>query len=281
MISEMQIKDRININYPSKGFEHLVLFHKQVEQKDEKGRDEKDSFSRRVQIIYFGKKELLHRYQVFLLETTLELESKLDGYNTLFTRMSYVFDECLIGVNEQGVITEIYNADFIRYQWMIRRAKFLDEYQGEVFMSHIIKMDNLVKDNHSILNHLRSFSMYGLYFNGCRLSYEDKKIEQVKVDYQEDDFKITVDEKIACHLLKSTDQYVRIGVEDFKIIEVQEIRQNERADDLASTSVSNFFCKGEYYYLDGLLEHCKKEININSKKIIYSAKWVGLKKIAQ
>src|SRR5690606_7163824 len=125
-------------------------------------------------------------------------------------------------------------------------------------------MDNLVESEVPLLRYIQQPCMYGLYFNGYRKQYDNYKTQKQTILYGEQADLITLEESIEHHLKVS---------EHCEQLRLKLTAQMDDSDGL------NF--AGECSYLDGVLEYCKKEVDLGSKKIKYSAKWIGLKSFFQ
>jgi hypothetical protein len=261
MVQEITTQQHIHIPYPEIGSEQLLLFTTCIEKKDEKGRLDVDLFKRRVNVVYLGKTGNSIRYQLFLYESTLELSARLDKYNVLLTRMSYVFDECYIAVDESGHLVEVLNWEFIQYRWEVIKSRLLPDFEGEKFAPFFEEMEARVKDKESILDFLQQPSMYGLYFNG----YRDLKEQEVPISYRplfEDNDPLTIVETVTAQEVRKQDNQI-------VTLEIQGAEEGS----------ASICLEGQFRYLDGLLHDGFKELNIGSQHSSYSVKWVGLKKV--
>lgn len=240
-----------------KDFSQLLSFKYIIEEVTESGRKSFISIEKEVEIIYLGEQNQFDLYQVFLYQTEIKFERKPVPDRELLIKLTYVFDELVVSTDFAGTIWKVNNLPFLKYRWKKKRAELVDEYFTEEYARYFTTIDEILFDNDSLVKYLKTPAIYGAYFNGLRVPY--KGAVKIPVIYGDELEKLTLEDEIT--------------------VELNQINSNVVHKLNLASSRENVDIKvsGECIYVNGVLDCYKKEVNLGSKKIIYIAKWLGLK----
>lgn len=261
-------------------FEHLLRFSERTEEKNPKGKLEAITLLREIKVVYLESDYALHRYQIFCHQVEFELERKTFPGANLKAAFLYLFDEVVVNVNDNGCIVHILNMPFLRYRWSVLKEELIHDYgASEVFLKTLRPWDEMIADHDKTIVYLISPSMYGLYFNGYWQQEKRQEANSRHVTREGQD----IEEEIDCKITDKTgSKVVQLFVRE-SLVKKKSMDVTKPLSSFASVSMENeaeqIVSKGEYVYLDNVLHHCRKEIVSGSKKTIYTAKWVGLKKV--
>ena len=127
-------------------------------------------YIRKVAIAYLGQIKGKNFFQIFCTA----IDFKGDHFQNIpfLRKISTVFDEVLVTVNNNGIIEKINNIDALQLRWKnIKNILNVDNKGGE--MLHYFKtIDKLINSQQMLINFLSEHKMYGLYFNAFWNTYK-------------------------------------------------------------------------------------------------------------
>jgi hypothetical protein len=254
---------KTTIPRPEPPFTQSLKFATTAEKPGENGRPARRTFERQVSIIYWGIKNDLHKYQVFCADARFRFERTSEPYHELIRDIGFVFGQLALSSNEQGLLVRLHNFPFLQYRWKQLREKLHLNYEGAVFMQYITPMDQLMSDYDATLAYLQLPDMYGLYFNGYLGEYQNDAPSRQVFRCGPEAGAMDIEETIILSQTRDNGAQRQIQLE----------MTGKPVRELPSWQGY----QGSCCYLDGVPDHCRKEINMGSEKIIYSATWAGLK----
>lgn len=223
-------------------------------------------FSRRAAIGYVGLRENIHKFQLGITKAEFSLTRMAEPTADLSKDLHIALGLLVLGADRHGNLVKIYNLPYIQHWWEELKKDFLRDYDQEPYLGLIHEMDARIASEQELLAYLQLPTMYGLYFNGYWLLQEDETSTTIK--------QVVLGKEIA-----------DISVEESLVLNVKTNETQQQTNVLivdttnAAASIQHY--KGTCTYVDGILDSCKKELQIDSTKFYYSAKWVGLKKLFQ
>ena len=256
------------IKHATNGFDQLLLFSISNEVLNKQGKWSIYTIDRTVRIYYVGMIDSLHKYQLGCIHSTFELKNRVDSSADLFNKLHSVFRLLVIGADGLGAIKKIYNFPYLQQEWAELKNNLLLEYDDTDIEKWdlICKMDVQMQDYDAVLKYIHLPSMYGLFFNGYWSELLPEKSVNVTVAYDEA-LNNEVFEECLEYEIQETE------MQQLLKIEIKGKSNTENNKVLAYT--------GTCTYLDGALDQCTKQINIDSTALNYSVRWVGLKKLFQ
>ena len=253
----------ISVRQSEEGFQQTLKFSYQKEYIFINGIKSLYAFSRRVQIRYVGLREGVYKFQLGVLKSEFSLSRMANTTAELSKSLHRALGLLVVGADIHSNLVKVYNLPFVQYRWDELKKEFLQDYDQEKYLTLIHEMDQHIANEHALIAYLKLPTMYGLYFNGY---WEIKDENKKPIQYGKE-------------------------LSEMQITEIQtySIKRNESQQEttiIADLHSPNNDIHIQYYkstctYVDGILHTCKKEIQIDSTKFYYSAKWVGLKKLFQ
>ena len=227
-------------------------------------------FSRRAAIGYVGLRENLHKFQLGITKAEFSLIRMAEPTADLSKDLHIALSLLVLGADKQGNLVKIYNLPYIKNRWDELKIEFLEDYDQEAYLLLIHEMDKRIANENLLLAYLQLHTMYGLYFNGYWLMQEDQPDGLIKqIVLGKEVAETSFDETLVLEIKKS-DKQKEITIHSGMLT---------NQDLNASTPIQGY--NGTCIYVDGILDTCKKEIQIDSTNFYYSAKWVGLKTLFQ
>lgn len=257
----------ISVKYAEEDFQQVLKFSYQKEGILPSGTKSLYSFSRRVQISYVGLREGIHKFQLGVLRSELSLSGMANNTAELSKSLHRALGLLVLGADLQGNLVKIYNFPYVKHRWNELKNEFLQEYEKEKYLVLIHEMDQHIATEHALLAYLQLPTMYGLYFNGCWQMHSNNDAVMKTVVHGMELSERRVEESHAVDVKRNETQ-----------LQVR-IHTGFNKNTYETTDIRNY--TGISIYVDGVLDTCKKEIQLDSTKFYYSAKWVGLKKLFQ
>jgi hypothetical protein len=254
------IYNKLKIKKPEQGYEQSLLFTTVVEQL-ENGKKTVNTFEREVDISYEGYNNQYYLYRVCYLDAVFQLENRYKADERLVKKISFVFDDLLLGVGSQGRVQKILDMDGLKNRWQKVKTGISEQFEGEYITHYLQGMDELLENEKAVIEFLQLPAMYGNYFNGLWDTFHYQQEYQNRVRYGKEAEGITVEETVQCHLLETR--------EEDQVLEL----------DIKTSSNLVTAYKGNYRYYNGLLQDGERKINMNNTTITYSVKWTGLQPI--
>jgi hypothetical protein len=161
-------------------------------------------FVRNVEIYYLGKKELLHYYQI--LTTNFSFSNEDNAMGKFLKKISYLFDEVELLVDDENNIVKILNRLEIKNRWLATTKILSKDHKGNAIENYFYKITSMLENEESFLSFLNEYKMFGLFFNGQYgeyalgikkqriISKNDREInEQMTVKITENELQISLD----------------------------------------------------------------------------------------
>jgi hypothetical protein len=254
--------NKLKIKKPQQGLEQSLLFITHVEHTDlSNNKKTINTFEREVDISYQGYNNEYYLYRVCYLDAVFQLSNKYKPDERLVKKLSFVFDDLLLGVGAQGLVEKVLNTDALKNRWQVEKAAINEQYEGEYITHYLKGMDDLLENEKAVIEFLQMPGMYGNYFNGLWNTFHYQQDYYNRVRYGKEAEGVTVDETVQCKLVESA--------EDNQVVEL----------DIATTNNLVTEYKGAYRYFNGLLQNGERKISINNTTITYTIKWTGLQPI--
>ena len=253
----------ISVRQSEEGFHQILKFSYQKECIFPNGTKSLYSFSRRVQIRYVGLREGIHKFQLGVLNSEFSLSRMADTTAELSKSLHRAVGLLVVGADIHGNLVKIYNLPFVQHRWDELKKEFLQDYDKEKYLVLIHEMDQHIANENALVAYLKLPSMYGLYFNGY---WEIKDVNKKSIQYGKELSEMLITELQTYSSKRNESQQETTIIADL----------NSPNNDIHIQHY-NSTCT----YIDGILDTCKKEVQIDSTKFYYSAKWVGLKKLFQ
>lgn len=212
------------------------------------------TIKRDVEIIYLGRKEGLHFYQVLTIKINLSSNKTFPNL-PLLKKIVYIFDYIEVGTNNKGLIQKIFNIADLKLRMQKIKTLLEIDNTGVAFMKLFESISELLQNEKKLIQFLESYKMFGLYFNGLNKSYQEAKAKSIiKTRVLDDLDQIQVQEEITC-----TESNNNLHFTVNKISKEQQIIKY------------NGLYKNEYNQLTiGFME-----IETEEKNIKYNVSWVG------
>ena len=254
------------IRYAAEGFYQILKFSYHKERIFPNGTKSMYSVSRRVQIRYIGLREQLHKFQLGVIKSEFSLSRTAEPTADLSNQLHRALALLVLGANAKGQLIKVYNLSYVHYIWNELKKDFFQNYDKQEYIGLIKEMDHCISEEKRLIDYLQLPTMYGLYFNNYWEKESDNTLLLKKLAYGNELSEAIVDESLIYHVKQN-----QIQEQTSIDINLNNIE--------AGMHIQNY--SGTCIYLDGVLDTCKKEIQTDSTKFYYSAKWVGLKKLFQ
>lgn len=209
---------------------------------------------RDVELTYLGRRKELFVFHV--LTTKVVITSNRTVRNErLLKEDIFAFGILVIGVDEKGEISKVYNLNEIQNRWYNKQLQLRKDYSGYEFDHFVNEISNVLKKEEKTLFFLNSHNMFGLYFCGWSNEKDAKIAKKRSVAILEFD-DVTISEAI-----RTNKKETGFSIEANRIENEKEIIKKY---------------EGELIYdknnqlLDGFLEIENESINIK-----HSLVWVG------
>lgn len=245
------------------GYEQTLEFSTCVEAIDEAGRWTSDTYTRKVEITYLGKEFSQYAFHVSCDDIFYQLKHKVKLEYDLLMEIDETFDELVVLVDLEGNIVKISNFNFIKERWRYIKTQLSKDYDDAHFQQLCEYMDGFVLDEPGILEHVKSPSVYGLYFNGywAKHAYDKPQIKTIRYGNEAQNI---------C-LVENRDFQYRETPEQQYIEIICDVKATPEYPDLVKM-------EGKCQYIDGILYQHSKKLTLTHKTITYTAKWDGLRK---
>lgn len=130
---------------------------------------------RKLKISHLGKVEGKHRFQIITLDIDIRNTEKRNI--RLLKKLSYLFDDVLVEVDEILRITKVINQPQLINRWKNLKLGLLSAYKGESVEHYFKTIDDVVENEKMLIEFLHEHKMFGLFFNGYVQNFPiDKKI---------------------------------------------------------------------------------------------------------
>jgi hypothetical protein len=255
--------------HAAEDFEQTLKFSYQKERTLPNGTKALYAFRRSIQIGYVGVREGVHKFQLAVTKTELSLTRMAEPTAELSRDLHQALSLLVLGADKHGNLVEIYNLPYVQYTWAALKEEFLRDYDQEEYLVLIHEMDKHIASENTLLAYLQLPTMFGLYFNGCWHMDANTHEMTKQVMYGKELADTILDESVTFDTNKNETQ--------IQVCMHSTLQTNEHSN--ARISIQHY--SGTCIYVDGVLDTCKKAIQLDSTKFYYSAKWGGLKQLFQ
>jgi hypothetical protein len=258
------IYNKIKLRKPEIGKTQSLLFSTIIASTNPKNnKSEKHIFEREVDLIYLGPDEQYDVFQIFYLDADFKLTNKYKSSASYLKKISFVFDDILIGVDSNGTIKKIFNLNEIADRWKQIEQELNNTYEGDEFENYKRGIKRLVENEVDLIIFFKLPSMYGNYFNGLWDTFNYEAFYDNTVHYGKEIGYKEVNEKVICKKVVSDDSN--------QVLEM-EIKSMD-------TDLEHY--EGFYKYYNGFMNNCKKNIVFNNINTTYTIQWKGIQPIIQ
>jgi hypothetical protein len=256
------VYNKVRLRKPALSITQSLLFISVIESTNpENNKKEKNIFEREVDIIYLGHDGQYDLFQVFYLDADFKLSNKYKSNASYLKKISFAFDDILIGVDGNGNIKEVFNLNEIAERWKQIEEELTSHYVGIEFENYKRGIKRLIENEGDLINFFSLPSMYGNYFNGLWDTFYYERFYDNKVFYGKEIEYREVNEKVICKKIVSDDSN--------QVLEM-EIRSIDK-------DLEHY--EGLYKYYNGFMNSCKKNIVFNNINTTYTIQWKGIQPI--
>ncbi len=263
--NKYDIYNKIKLKKPEIGKAQSLLFSTLITSTNpQNNKSEENIFEREVDIIYLGLDEQYDVFQIFYLDANFKLSNKYKSDTSYLKKISFAFDDLLLGVDYTGNIKAILNIGELKNRWEQIEEELNNTHEGIEFEHYKKGIKKMVANEVDLINFLKLPSMYGNYFNGLWDTFHYEAFYDNIVRYgKEIDYK-EIKEKVLCKKI--------ISDELNQVLEM-EVSANQETD------IKHY--EGFYSYYNGYLNNFKKNIAFNNINTIYTIQWKGIQPIIQ
>jgi hypothetical protein len=221
--------------------------------------------TRRVKINYVGIMDGLHKFQLAAVKTEVDMKRLSAPTAELERSLNRFFGLLVLGANIKGELVKIYNLPYVQYKWAANKEDFYRDYNLPEQVELMDAMDGYITSEIALIAYLKLPFMYGLFFNRYWQTLNStEQLQGAEFQYGKEVNNLLILETPEIHIVKTDTQ---------KQVTIYSTSKKKDTE----LHLGNGTC----IYLDGILDVCKKEIELETTKFNYSAKWVGLKKLLQ
>lgn len=164
-IEEKKQPSRIEIKHPSIHFIENFLYQKKSNS-FRNNRMVSSKITKEIQF-FFLERESYDRFKYQILCLDLEIEADHIGELSILRKQINVFNNIIVHANLNGKLVNVLNFEQLKKRWEVLKNELVLKYYGNVFLNYLKKTDILFENKETLLTHLNSKEMYGLYFNEC------------------------------------------------------------------------------------------------------------------
>ncbi len=140
------------------------------------------SFTRNVEVYYLGKVKENYQFQIIVVDFIFSEE---DAQSMLLKKLSYLFDELELTLNNEGKILSVDNILFLRMRWIAIQADLSKLHQGAAVDGYFREISSVLENEKRLINFLSGYSMLGLLFHQSLTIKEGKNISLYHDGYTE------------------------------------------------------------------------------------------------
>lgn len=135
---------------------------------------------------YYIEKKYVRNVEIYILETNnnvttfqllvIEFQFSDDdnALGKLIKQISYLFDELIIDVDDNGKIIKLRNIHFLQLRWLKIKSKLSLSHKGDVVEDYFKQIDELLYNEDKLIFFLEDYNMFGLLFHGLWNNFEGK-----------------------------------------------------------------------------------------------------------
>lgn len=206
------------------------------------------SFVRNLKIFYLGRKEKYQYFRIICLKFNFSDEENSDVI--FLKKLSYLWDDLEILVNEENIIVKIVNLISLKMRWQEISATLSLDYKGNEVGRYFQTISLLLENDKEAIAFLNSYKMLGLLFNGQYGGYVDniktRLISEEGIEFSES--------------LKLTKKENR-----------REVKTGILNKELTHFEIYN----GIFFYENSHLIEAFLDIKMQDKQIKHSLLWIG------
>jgi len=131
------------------------------------------SYARQIEVYYLGKAKEEHQFQILVVEFNFSDNDTAMG--KLIRKVSYLFDELELRVDNEGNITALDNLLFLRLRWGKIQSELSKTHKGDAIDNYFSQISSLLEDETKLIDFLTGYNMFGLLFNGLLESFDTKR----------------------------------------------------------------------------------------------------------
>ncbi|MCD1115995.1 hypothetical protein [Chryseobacterium turcicum] len=141
------------------------------------------SYVRTAEVYDLGKENNYFKYQILIVDFNFSDDDNAMG--KLIKQISYLFDELILTIDEEGNIISVENLLFLQLRWTKIQTDLLKLHQGNVVENYFNQINMVLENEPSLIEFLQEYNMFGLLFNGLWNSFEERRIRKTKKEYVE------------------------------------------------------------------------------------------------
>lgn len=141
------------------------------------------SYVRTAEVYDLGKENNCFKYQILIVDFNFSDDDNAMG--KLIKQISYLFDELILTIDEEGNIISVENLLFLRLRWTKIQSDLLKLHQGNAVENYFNQINIVLENEPSLIEFLQEYNMFGLLFNGLWNSFEERRIRKTKKQYVE------------------------------------------------------------------------------------------------
>ncbi|WP_262152352.1 hypothetical protein [Chryseobacterium foetidum] len=130
-------------------------------------------YVRNVEIYYLGNIDERHHFQVLVVE--FEFSEEDTARTRLLKKVSYLFDELELTVDDSGNILTVENLLFLRLRWAKIQSELFEFHKGEPINNYFNELNSVLNSEAKLIEFLSGYKMFGLLFNGLLNSFQNTK----------------------------------------------------------------------------------------------------------
>lgn len=157
--------------------ETIVISNPETSYSREKG------YVRTAEVYDLGKENNYFKYQILIVDFNFSDDDNAVG--KFIKQISYLFDELILTIDEEGNIISVENLLFLRLKWTKIQNNLLKLHQGNAVENYFNQINMVLENEPSLIEFLQEYNMFGLLFNGLWNSFEERRIRKTKKEYVE------------------------------------------------------------------------------------------------
>lgn len=154
------------LNFKTYRFETIVIEEVNPQYYIEK------KYVRNVEIYNLETKNNVHTFQLLVIE--FQFSDDDNALGKLIKQISYLFDELIIDVDNNGKIITLKNINFLQLRWLKIKSKLSLSHKGDVVEDCFRQIDELLENEEKLITFLKGYNMFGLLFHGLWGNFEGK-----------------------------------------------------------------------------------------------------------
>ena len=136
-------------------------------------------YARNVEIYYLGKNRKNGHFIFQLLTVEFDFSNDDNAMAKFTKKMSYLFDELELEVNNEGIILNVININSLRLRWLDIETQLSKEYKGDAVERYFNQIADLLESEEKLINFLEDYKMLGLLFHGLWNAFESKWYQRI------------------------------------------------------------------------------------------------------